>query len=114
MTLTPKNERISVREVLEWTTKSVKPSHTHVQIVVQDPSEYAPEYIFTDKQWLLENLICLLTNAIKYTSKGNILVSCSVDHATMELNDCQSSHDQPPGQMMRFEVTDSGTVKNIS
>jgi signal transduction histidine kinase len=35
-------------------------------------------HIITDKQWLQENLMCLLSNAVKYSHKGVISVSLSL------------------------------------
>jgi CheY-like chemotaxis protein len=35
-------------------------------------------FIFTDKQWLQENLLCLLSNAAKYSSEGNVTVKVSL------------------------------------
>ncbi len=38
-------------------------------------------HIITDKQWLEENILCLLSNAVKYSHKGVVTVSVSlVDH----------------------------------
>jgi signal transduction histidine kinase len=34
-------------------------------------------HIITDKQWLEENLLCLLSNAVKYSNKGSVTVSVS-------------------------------------
>jgi CheY-like chemotaxis protein len=35
-------------------------------------------FIFTDKQWLQENVLCLLSNAAKYSSEGNVTVKVSL------------------------------------
>ncbi len=35
----------------------------------------APEictHVISDRQWLQENLLCLMSNAVKYSSKGKI------------------------------------------
>ena len=35
-------------------------------------------HIITDRQWLQENLLCLLSNAVKYSSKGEVTISVSL------------------------------------
>ena len=47
-------------------------------------------------QWLIENLLCLVSNAVKFTTEGMVEVSCSLD----------MSRDKKP--LLRFEVEDTG------
>jgi signal transduction histidine kinase/CheY-like chemotaxis protein len=53
-------------------------------------------HIITDNQWLIENLLCLLSNAVKYSHKGTVEVGVSLEGAASE------------PQFLRFEVQDSG------
>ena len=32
-------------------------------------------HVVTDKQWFQENMICLLSNAVKYSSEGEVIIS---------------------------------------
>ncbi len=41
-------------------------------------------HVITDKQWLQENLLCLLSNAVKYSSGGTVSVSVSLEERLTE------------------------------
>ncbi len=40
-------------------------------------------FIVTDKQWLQENVLCLLSNAVKYSSEGSVVVSLFLERETV-------------------------------
>ena len=72
--LSPKPEVFVLKESLEFTVKCLKNSYDQVSIIC----EYFGEglkggdiMIRTDKQWLQENLLCLVGNGAKYSERGS-------------------------------------------
>jgi signal transduction histidine kinase/CheY-like chemotaxis protein len=41
-------------------------------------------HIITDRQWLQENILCLLSNAVKYSSKGTVTISVKLKNGREE------------------------------
>lgn len=39
----------------------------------------AESWIITDKHWLLENLLCYMSNAVKFVAEGSIVINASVE-----------------------------------
>lgn len=73
--------------------------------------------IFTDKQWLQDNLLCLLSNALKYSNSGDIRVTISLIESNLSFDG--SDHDGEPNESSKssrnrypyhllFEVEDEG------
>ncbi len=84
--LVPRNETIDLMSVIDMPIKSMKNVQDRVEIVSKVIStssfsnvELCP-YLITDKQWLQENLLCLLSNAVKYSSKrgGRVQLNASL------------------------------------
>jgi signal transduction histidine kinase/CheY-like chemotaxis protein len=46
-------------------------------------------HIITDKQWLQENILCLLSNAVKYSSKGMVSISVKLKNGKSDREDGQ-------------------------
>ena len=65
--------------------------------------------IQTDKQWLIENLLCLLSNAVKY-SRIDSVIRLNVDIVDNDDILCSNrdTETMPSLQYMRFTVIDSG------
>jgi signal transduction histidine kinase len=49
-----------------------------VPIVIAPIPRSIPNQIYTDKQWFMENMLCLLSNAQKFTTEGDIIIRCSL------------------------------------
>ena len=62
--------------------------------------------IITDEEWLCQMLLNLLTNACKYTDRGEIRVMLSLQSNTAE----DSAHIND-GEMLLIEVMDTGTFR---
>ena len=60
---------------------------TEVPLVILPIPSSVHNQIFTDKQWLMENLMCLLSNAQKFTTEGKITVRCSLHHKNILLQE---------------------------
>jgi len=130
--LTPSIESTNFAETLDWAVDCMMNSHTSVPIVISSISEHLTNnQIYTDKQWLLENLLCLLSNSQKFTTEGEISIRCSlqvepkplaspaattaaqsVDELTsfgdIEKGDVSRSFTEQPASMLRIEVEDTG------
>ena len=48
-------------------------------------------HIITDKQWLQENVLCLLSNAVKYSSQGSVAISIYLEKSSA-MNDFLRHH----------------------
>ena len=59
------------------------------------------EHIITDEEWLWQMILNLLTNACKYTDRGEIRVILSRQNSTENSN---------KGKMLLIEVIDTGTA----
>ncbi len=70
--LVPKLATIDLLETISLPLHVMKAmqqgSHTH--ITMAPIPESVCSHIITDKQWLQENIMCLLSNAVKYSARG--------------------------------------------
>jgi two-component system, sensor histidine kinase and response regulator len=76
--LNPSIESINFSETLKWAVGCMAKSHVNVPIVMSPIPKSIHNQIFTDKQWLMENILCLLSNAQKFTTEGEIVIRCSL------------------------------------
>ena len=70
--LSPKPEVFLLKDSLDFTVKCLKNSYDQISIVCEYKSEGlrgGEVMLRTDKQWLQENLLCLVGNAAKYSEK---------------------------------------------
>lgn len=77
MILVPRLERINVANLLDSVLKCVAPFSEEVAIKV-DCLLPANTTVLTDKQWLVDNLLCLVSNAQKFTCVGEVVIRCSL------------------------------------
>ena len=73
--LKPSIESVNFSETMKWAVGCLQ-SHAKVPIVVVPIPQSIPNQLYTDKQWLMENILCLLSNAQKFTTEGEITVRC--------------------------------------
>eukprot|EP00981_Chlorochromonas_danica_P013452 scaffold6381_cov159-Ochromonas_danica.AAC.1 len=76
--LVPKLETIDLLETLLLPLNCMKDIQQRVSIVLDPPPQEICSHIITDKQWLQENVLCLLSNAVKYSSGGEVKVMLKV------------------------------------
>ncbi len=74
MKLVPKYETVDVREALQFPIECMSNIQERIGIKVEALSEEICSHIITDKQWLQENLLCLLSNAVKYSTEGSVTI----------------------------------------
>eukprot|EP00981_Chlorochromonas_danica_P008450 scaffold2193_cov179-Ochromonas_danica.AAC.29 len=78
LALVPKLETIDFRQILQLPIQCMIGAQSTFPITLIDiPHQIAP-FLITDKQWLQENVLCLLSNACKYSSSGQITVSANL------------------------------------
>ncbi len=123
--LTPKLETIDLWEALQMPVKCMKNVQDKVSIELLDlPIDMTCRHIITDRQWLQENVLCLLSNAIKYTNKGKVSVKVSfliektpsmtfstfspgADHTVSDSDVFHTVKDQRT-KFLLFEIEDNG------
>lgn len=76
--LVPKYETINLADSLHLPLKCMKNIQSRISIDLNPISHLICKYVITDKQWLQENLLCLLSNAVKYTSEGEVKITVSL------------------------------------
>jgi signal transduction histidine kinase len=94
--LSPSNSTCDIVEAIEWTQHLVADTQSRVPIIFRPISDLICSQVITDNQWLIENLLCLVANAVKFTEEGSVTISCSLD---------MSKQKKP---LLRFEVEDTG------
>jgi signal transduction histidine kinase len=76
--LKPCIESVNLSETVQWAVGCMVKSHASVPLVIAPMPRKIHCQIYTDKQWLMENLLCLLSNAQKYTTEGEITIRISL------------------------------------
>jgi hypothetical protein len=69
--LVPKHETLPLRPVLEMPMKMMSDVQQAIEIRLLPWDPVICTHVVTDKQWLLENMLCLLSNAVKYSLRGH-------------------------------------------
>ena len=73
--LNPKYETIELRETLQLPLNCMRNVQSKINIVLKPYSDEICTHIITDKQWLQENILCLLSNAVKYSAGGEARIT---------------------------------------
>eukprot|EP00981_Chlorochromonas_danica_P009356 scaffold2636_cov176-Ochromonas_danica.AAC.10 len=79
--LVPKFETMDLMETLSLPLNCMKDIQQRVSIVLEAVSKEICSHIITDKQWLQENVLCLLSNAVKYSNEGEVRVRVTMKAA---------------------------------
>lgn len=84
--LLPKFETCDVQESIRTVLNCLSSSSHRQQVKVSPLPNTMYSHILTDKQWLQENILCLLSNAVKFTPNGRIdlrlsLIKAGEDYA---------------------------------
>ncbi len=78
MKLVPKYETVDLKEAFQFPIDCMSNIQERIGIKVEPMSSEICSHIITDKQWLQENLLCLLSNAVKYSTEGNVTVTATL------------------------------------
>jgi signal transduction histidine kinase len=106
-------QSVSIPESIEWVLRCIdRNTNPRVLITAHDSPPYIHPFIITDKQWLLENLLCMMSNAAKFVSAGSIVMK--VAFMSPAAPDATSTTSASPDStqlglgFLRFEVEDTG------
>jgi len=70
--LVPKLETIDLQETVDLPIKVMRDFKSHLAINMLPIAPDICSHVISDRQWLQENLLCLMSNAVKYSSKGTV------------------------------------------
>jgi CheY-like chemotaxis protein len=76
--LVPKFETIDLSEALYLPLTCMRNIQNKLSIEFKPFDHAICSHIITDKQWLQENILCLLSNAVKYSSEGTVTIAVSL------------------------------------
>ena len=76
--LTAKMEPVSVDDAVQWAVTCLNTTQNRVSIEVKPLPAGVCNFIVTDKHWLMENILCYLSNAVKYSTGGKVTLSTSL------------------------------------
>ena len=75
--LIPKYESIHLSETLYLPMECMTNIQNKVAIKLSPIEKEICSFVITDKQWLQENVLCLLSNAVKYSNGGEVTITVS-------------------------------------
>jgi CheY-like chemotaxis protein len=95
-------EPVSITDSMQWAVTCLKAFQPNVSIAVVPLPADICDSIVTDKHWLMENVLCYLSNAVKYSASGHVTVSASLfeysndpstimDDARSNASDCSTA-----------------------
>lgn len=77
--LVPKLETLHLMETLSLPLQCMKNIQSRVTVNFHPIPSQIFSYIITDRQWLQENVLCLLSNAVKYSNGGHISLRVALE-----------------------------------
>jgi signal transduction histidine kinase len=102
--LKPKYDTIHLWETMSLPVDCMKNIQDRIRIDMKALPKELCAYIITDKQWLQENILCLLSNAVKYSSEGTVTITTSVVKQETACEDLTANC----GTSIRIEIADQG------
>jgi CheY-like chemotaxis protein len=102
--LVPKPETVNLQEVLDFPINIMRDVQTQLPITLAPVPAEICSHIITDKQWLMENVLCLLSNAVRYSQAGSVEVRVIFQEGRVKSSDDQAG--LTPS--IRLEVWDTG------
>jgi hypothetical protein len=112
----PALETFAFVEALEMPVNILRRFQGAVEILVHCVPEDINTYIVSDKHWLAENILCLLSNAVKYSNSGCVTLAATLQHNVKKysFDDEDPPQDQPPYQQLLPFSNSSGNSSNSS
>jgi signal transduction histidine kinase len=97
--LSPTYTSFNLFDAIKYPVECIRAIQVRMTIVLElDTPEN--DQVITDEHWLKDNLICLLSNAVKYSIDGDVRLRCKIV--------INSNNDGLPEEFIRFEVEDHG------
>jgi signal transduction histidine kinase len=97
--LSPTFSSVNLLDAIKYPVECIRATQFRMSIVVELDVPLN-DYIITDGHWLKDNLICLLSNAVKYSIDGDVHMRCKIV--------TNSNNDGLPEKFVRVEVEDHG------
>jgi signal transduction histidine kinase len=114
MKLKPKYETIDLLDSLMLPIDCMKNIQERIRIELQRLPKEICAHIITDKQWLQENVLCLLSNAVKYSTEGTVTIGVSLEdrfsEETIIEEDVSVEEDEEEAAVAPEEIQKSGEV----
>jgi CheY-like chemotaxis protein len=76
--LSAKMETSSVLEAMQWAMNCVRSTEARIPIEMSPLPPGMCQFVVTDKHWLMENVLCYLSNGVKYSVGGTITINISL------------------------------------
>ena len=121
--LIPKFEVTDIREVMKYCADVMMCIQERIRVISSDLGKEINPFVRTDKQWLQENILCLLSNAVKYASTGPVslrvtLVEDRPFKSAVDLSmTCEEPGIETPSSQKTFSFSrdsfDGDTGKNL-
>jgi CheY-like chemotaxis protein/signal transduction histidine kinase len=73
--LVPKYETVFLQEALQLPLNCMRNVQNKIRIRLAEYPTDICSHLITDRQWLQENILCLLSNAVKYSAGGEAVIS---------------------------------------
>lgn len=113
MQLIPRYESLNLLEAIQLPISCMINMQNRIQVHLQPfPTEIC-SHILTDKQWLQENMLCLLSNAVKYSSIGEVIVCVSMVRASSSSTTTPSEDIAPPPPSACMQANDHEGKESI-
>jgi CheY-like chemotaxis protein len=109
--LVPKYETVDLSDALLLPLSCMRNIQNKVSIELRPLDSTLCSHVITDKQWLQENLLCLLSNAVKYSSEGQVTIAVSLQ-ARVEVLDGPSPVNAVPTPALATISNDNGNGKS--
>jgi signal transduction histidine kinase len=85
LVLQPKIDTIDLMETIALPLTCMKNIQDRITISLLPISPEIHNFILTDKHWLQENLLCLLSNAVQYSTEGLVTIKISLLHNSQQV-----------------------------
>lgn len=85
--LIPKFETIDLMDTLLLPLNCMKDIQQRVAIHLFPIPDEVCSHIITDRQWLQENLLCLLSNAVKYSHEGIVTIKIELHYRERDMDE---------------------------
>jgi hypothetical protein len=84
-----------------------------VEILVHCVPEDINTYIVSDKHWLAENILCLLSNAVKYSNSGCVTLAATLQHNVKKYSFDEEDEDDEDDQIQPLHNKSSSFYGNL-
>eukprot|EP00602_Paraphysomonas_sp_CaronLab_P003154 CAMPEP_0185038978 /NCGR_PEP_ID=MMETSP1103-20130426/35296_1 /TAXON_ID=36769 /ORGANISM="Paraphysomonas bandaiensis, Strain Caron Lab Isolate" /LENGTH=517 /DNA_ID=CAMNT_0027577665 /DNA_START=887 /DNA_END=2440 /DNA_ORIENTATION=- len=113
--LVPTMDTVNIISTLHWAVNCVRRLQDRIPIII-DPipnSHVLNPYVITDRNWFIDNILCLVSNAVKFTTEGEVRISVCVEDATVPSIEEAGASDLSPFENSSFSKNSSAENKKI-